>query len=119
VFVLEAPPALLRARIDARVTEMVDAGLTAEVASLLAAGYGPESPGMDATGYAEMIPHLRGEVEADEAVERIRAATRRYARRQRTWLRRQLPADAVRLDATRPLDELADTIARDWKENDQ
>jgi tRNA dimethylallyltransferase len=115
VFVLEAPPALSRQRIEDRVHEMVRAGLRDEVAGLLAAGYGPEAPGMDATGYAEMIPHLHGEYGLDEAIERIQAATRRYARRQRTWLRRQLPPDAVRLDATVPLDDLAGVIARDWE----
>jgi tRNA dimethylallyltransferase len=116
VFVLEMPPALLRQRMDDRVTQMVRAGLGEEVARLLAAGFGADAPGMDATGYAEMVPHLEGAYDLDEAVERIRAATRRYARRQRTWLRRQLPPDAVRLDATRPLTQLVDTVARDWKE---
>ena len=116
VFVLEMPSARLRERIDARVTEMVRDGLREEVAGLLAAGHGADSPAMDATGYAEMVPHLRGEIDLDEAMDRIRAATRRYARRQRTWLRRQLPPDAVRLDATLPLEALATAVARDWKE---
>jgi tRNA dimethylallyltransferase len=117
VFVLEIPPALLRDRIDARVATMIDMGLRGEVARLLAGGYATGAPGMDATGYAEMIPHLAGEYDLDEAVERIRAATRRYARRQRTWLRRQLPPGAVRLDATRSVDDLADEVVRDWKQD--
>jgi tRNA dimethylallyltransferase len=117
VFVLEIPPALLRDRIDARVATMIDMGLRGEVARLLAGGYASGAPGMDATGYAEMVPHLAGEYDLDEAVERIRAATRRYARRQRTWLRRQLPPGAVRLDATRSVDDLADEVVREWRQD--
>jgi tRNA dimethylallyltransferase len=116
VFVLEVPAAELAQRIDARVAAMVQAGLRAEVAGLLAEGYSAGDPGMDATGYAEMIPHLAGTYDLDEAVTRIRAATRRYARRQRTWLRRQLPPDAVRLDGLQPAGELADRIVCEWRE---
>jgi tRNA dimethylallyltransferase len=115
VFVIEAPRDMLVRRIDARVDAMILAGLREEVAGLLAAGYTAGDPGMNATGYAEMIPHLAGEYDLGEAVARIRAATRRYARRQRTWLRRQLPAGAVRLDAALPATELAERIVRDWR----
>ena len=116
VFVLEMPAEQLRTRIDARVLAMVEDGLVAEVQALLTAGYHEGVPGMDATGYAEIIPLQRGEYELAEAVARIQAATRRYARRQRTWLRHKLPADAVSLDATRPVAELADRIAANWRE---
>jgi tRNA dimethylallyltransferase len=116
VFVLEAPRDALIARIDARVAAMVQAGLKQEVAGLVAAGYGAADPGMDATGYAEMLPHLAGAYDLDEAIARIRAATRRYARRQRTWLKRQLPPAAVHLDGLQPVAVLADRIVHDWRE---
>ncbi|MGH7506543.1 MAG: tRNA (adenosine(37)-N6)-dimethylallyltransferase MiaA [Longimicrobiales bacterium] len=116
VFVLELPPDVLRARIDTRVHAMMETGLVEEVAGLLAAGHTEASPGMSATGYAEILPYLRGEYTLGDAVERIQAATRRYARRQRTWLRHQLPEGAVRLDGCRPPEELAARIARTWRE---
>ncbi|MGH7501567.1 MAG: tRNA (adenosine(37)-N6)-dimethylallyltransferase MiaA [Longimicrobiales bacterium] len=115
IFVLERPPEELRARIDARVIAMVEAGLVEEVRALLDAGYTERDPGMSATGYAELIPHVRGERTLDEAINQTRAATRRYARRQRTWYRHQLPPGAHRLDATGPLDELVERIVELWK----
>jgi tRNA dimethylallyltransferase len=116
VFVLDLPRDVLFRRIDERVEAMVDAGLVREVGALLAAGYDERDPGLNATGYIEMIPHLRGELELDEATALVRAATRRYARRQTTWLRHQLPAGATWLDAQRPASAIAAEIAAAWRE---
>jgi tRNA dimethylallyltransferase len=69
---------------------------------------------MSATGYAEIVDHLRGDVPLDEAADRIRRRTRGYARRQLTWFRNQLPARAVRLDATRDLDDLVEEGINEW-----
>ena len=99
IVVLERPRDELFARIDARVSDMVRAGLVAEVRTLKEAGYGPGDPDMNATGYPEMLAHITAEIDLDEAVERTRAATRRYARRQETWFRHQLPPGAVRVTA--------------------
>lgn len=115
VFVLEVPRPELTDRIHGRVDAMARAGLVDEVRSLLDAGYGPEAPGMSATGYAELIPHLRGEVPLEEALAQVRAATRRYARRQATWFRHQVPAEAIRLDATRPTTELTRGVVEAWQ----
>ena len=115
VFVLDLPREQLYQRINARVHDMIDAGLVDEVRGLLERGYDLGDPGMNATGYVEMIPYLRGEYSLDDAIDAIQRATRRYARRQLTWFRHQLPPDAVWLDATRPRHELADTIAEMWK----
>lgn len=115
IVVLERPRAALVRRIDDRVDRMVASGLADEVRELLAAGYTLESPGMNATGYAELVPYVRGERTLAEAVAMTRAATRRYARRQMTWFRNQLPPGAVRLDAERPPQEVADTIVELWR----
>lgn len=109
-FVLEVPAERLRRVIDHRVTEMAEAGLVDEVRDLLASGYDERAPGMNATGYVELLPYLRGEASLEAALERVRANTRAYARRQRTWFRRQLPEDAVRLDGTRSVPELAGEV---------
>lgn len=110
VFVLEMQRDLLYARIEDRVHEMVRAGLEDEVRALLAAGYGRGDPGLDATGYPEMIAFIEGELTLEGAVERTQAATRRYARRQMTWFRHQLPPASIRLDAAAPIDVLADVL---------
>lgn len=115
--VLDLPHVMLVRRIEDRVDAMIRNGLVAEVRQLLEQGYDERSPGLNATGYIELVPHLRGERSLDEAVELIKAATRQYARRQRTWLRNQLPAGTRWLDATQPADELAATITRLWKES--
>lgn len=114
VFVLDMPRELLYQRIDARVRDMIEAGLVDEVRALLARGYDLGDPGMNATGYVELIPFLRGQCSLDEAIDAIQRATRRYARRQLTWFRHQLPSDAVWLDATRPRHDLADEIVELW-----
>lgn len=115
VVVLDLPRRTLYDRIDRRVSAMVDAGLIGEVAKLLEAGYAPEDPGMNATGYPEVVAHLRGELTLEEAIDRIRSRTRGYARRQLTWLRNKLPAGAVWLDGTRPMDELVDEVVERWR----
>jgi tRNA dimethylallyltransferase len=116
VFVLELPREQLYDRINARVGAMAEAGLVAEVQRLLDSGYGEHDPGMSATGYREVVAHLRGECTLEEALELIRRATRRYARRQLTWLRHQLPDHAIRLDAARPPAEVAAVIEEVWRE---
>jgi len=113
--VLELPPGDLRRRIDARVGRMHERGLVDEVRELLARGYGPDDPGMSATGYREIIAHLRGERSLDEALEEIRSATRRYARRQRTWFRHQLPPQAIRVPATEPVEAQAERVLGAWE----
>lgn len=94
---------------------MIDAGLVDEVRRLLAAGYTPDDPGMSGTGYPEIVRYLSGEYSLEEAAEAIRRATRRYARRQLTWFRNQLPG-AIWLDATQPAEQLVDTIVQHWTE---
>ena len=89
-------------RIDERVDEMAAQGLFEEVESLLAAGLGPDTTAMQAIGYKEAAQALRGECSRDEAVEKIKRETRRYAKRQLTWLRRR--EGALRIDWEGPPD---------------
>ncbi len=110
VVVLELPREEMDRRIDDRVSRMVERGLVDEVRGLLASGYEDEDPGMSGTGYREIAAHLRREATLEEAMDRIRHNTRRYARRQLTWFRHQLPRDAVRIDATASLDDQLDTV---------
>lgn len=76
-------------RIDARVDEMVRLGLFDEVRMLLRdQSLSPDCPAMQAIGYRQAAEYIEGRCTADDAVERIKQASRRYAKRQLTWLRR-------------------------------
>ena len=79
---------VLRARIDARVDAMVAGGLVDEVRGLLAAGFRDGITAPQAIGYKEIVEALDGRCTLADAVERIKVATHRYAKRQRTWFRK-------------------------------
>lgn len=116
VVVLTLPRERLYERIDRRAEAMWEAGLPAEVRRLRAAGYDEESRAMDAAGYPETLAYLRGEVSRDEAVGAMQRRSRRYARRQITWFRNQLPDDARALDASAAPGELVRACADAWEE---
>jgi len=79
----------LYARIHLRVDEMFAAGLEREVRSLLSAGYlSPSSTAGGAIGYKELLGYIKGDMTLQEASDAIKTATRHYAKRQLTWLRR-------------------------------
>jgi len=78
----------LYARIDARVDEMMAAGLLAELEGLRDAGYGRSLPSMSGLGYKQLWAYLAGEMSLAEAVERIKFETHRYARQQANWHKR-------------------------------
>lgn len=80
-------PALYR-RIDARVDEQIAGGLVQEVRGLLARGYAPTLPAMQGLGYKELIAAVEGAIPLEEAAARLRRNTRRFAKRQYTWFRR-------------------------------
>ena len=97
-FGMAVDPDVLCARIDARVDAMVETGLVAEVEGLLDRGFREGVTAPQAIGYKEIVEALDGFISLDEAVERIKLATRRYAKRQRTWFRKD--ARIRWLDAT-------------------
>ncbi|GGG83320.1 tRNA dimethylallyltransferase 1 [Parapedobacter pyrenivorans] len=87
-------------RINARVDAMMEAGLLEEVESLLPYRY--KLP-LQTVGYAELFDHLDGEYTLPQAVEKIKQHTRRYAKRQLTWFRKDAetkwfePGDMVQI----------------------
>ena len=86
----------MRERIDRRVDRMVAEGLRAEVEGLYRRGLLAEGTTAGAAiGYKEYAAALRGEISEAEAIEAIKLATHRYARRQLTWFR--AAPDAVHL----------------------
>ena len=89
VLLLDPPLAALRARITARVDQMISAGFLDEVRALRAAGYGPALKPLQALGYRQLGAVLDGTLSSADAVAETVQATFAYARRQRTWFRKQ------------------------------
>ena len=87
-FGLTMPRALLYRRIEQRVDVMLANGLVAEVESLLAAGYARDSVALQSFGYRELISYLDGNFTYLEAISQLKQNTRRFAKRQLTWFRK-------------------------------
>ncbi len=115
VVVMELTREEMDLRIDQRVSRLIARGWVNEVEGLLAAGYGPDAPGMSAVGYREIVAHVEGRTALAEAADEICRNTRRYARRQLTWFRNQLPPGAVRVDALAPGEEQIETVVEAWE----
>lgn len=75
-------------RIDSRAVSMFRAGWPEEVQGLLAGGLDPGAPGLESLGYAEVVDYLLAGLPKEKAVEAIQGRTRRFAKRQMTWFRR-------------------------------
>ncbi len=86
---IEPERGLLYARCDARFDAMLADGALDEVRALVARGLDANLPVMKAVGVRELAAHLRGETTLDAAAALARQETRRYAKRQLTWLRNQ------------------------------
>ena len=85
---INRPPAALNRRIDERARWLFEHGLLDEVRALLDAGHDPRRAPLTSHGYGEAARHLAGEWSIDEAVAVTALRTRQYAKRQRTWFRR-------------------------------
>jgi tRNA dimethylallyltransferase len=115
---IQRPTAVLNHRIDERAAWLFGNGLLEEVRILLDAGHDPRRAPLTGHGYGEAARYLAGEWSLEEAVATTARRTRQYAKRQRTWFRRDPrilwlaagdgPADDSVLvaEATRLLDEL-------------
>ena len=78
----------LYGRIDLRVGMMLEAGLVEEIRSLLSSGIPEKCTAMQAIGYKEFVAALDGQCTIEEAADQVRQSSRRYAKRQLTWFRR-------------------------------
>ncbi len=76
--------------IEERVDSMVEAGLIAEVDGLLKDGYSQDLKPMGALGYKEIIGYINGEYPKEEAVRLLKRNTRRYAKKQLTWFKKEI-----------------------------
>lgn len=98
--VLDPGPDRLAERIERRVDAMLAAGWRREVEMLRAAGYHAGHKAMQSLGYRQMLELVEGRADLASVRAEIIAATRRYARRQRTYFRHQFPGALVHTIAT-------------------
>lgn len=103
MLVLDPPLEVLRDRIAQRFDAMIAAGLVDEVRELRGR-FGTDARALQALGYRQIGEHLDGLLALDEAAAVAKAATSAYARRQRTWFRKE-PL-AWRLESVPPVDEV-------------
>lgn len=113
---LEWPPEVLAKRIACRVRQMFVDGLVDEVRILRAEG-ALSRTAAQAIGYAEVFCLLDGEIDEDEAVERIALRTRRLAKKQRTWFRHQSIIDWVRPRDDESVERIAEHVLQGWREH--
>lgn len=108
---LERPREQLYERIDARAHEMFAQGAVEEVRRTLAGG-GPGATARQVIGWREITAHLRGEWTESECIAAIQQATRRYAKRQLTWFKREPGFRRVSLEHGLDLGPLVEAAAK-------
>jgi tRNA dimethylallyltransferase len=112
VLVLDPPLTELRQRIEERAARMFGGGFEDEVRALRVAGYGPALRPLQALGYSQVGALLDGTCTRDEALAATIAATVAYARRQRTWFRKEAATSRLAgAPCVGELAELAGTLA--------
>jgi len=85
---IERPREEIYERINSRVDHQKIRGLIEEVKALVEKGYDPSLPAMTSLGVKEIIPYIKGKMDIGECLEILKRNTRRYAKRQMTWLKR-------------------------------
>jgi tRNA dimethylallyltransferase len=86
---LTLPRSILYDRVAGRVAQMVESGWLEEVRGLIGRGFGLDLPAFQAIGYRQLVHCARGEWPLAKAVEETVRATRRFAKRQETWFRKE------------------------------
>ncbi len=86
---LNPPREQLNDRLNLRLRSMFEQNLEEEVRGLLARGVSPQSKPFESLGYKETLLWITGELQKEQALEAAQIATRQYAKRQRTWFRRE------------------------------
>ncbi len=88
IFAIDTDRELLYDKINRRVDIMIEAGLVDEVKNIMDMGIQRDTTSMQAIGYKEIVDYLEGYITFDEAIDKIKQGSRRYAKRQLTWFRR-------------------------------
>lgn len=105
---LTMPREQLYARIDARIDAMLAQGFVQEVQNLLQKGYNTALPALKGLGYRQIIEYLQGRIALEEAIRIWKRDTRRFAKRQMTWFRKE--PDVYWLDVSEDAEKTAQRI---------
>lgn len=92
-------------KINTRVDKMITDGLLEEIENLLRDGVPRDCQAMQAIGYKELLPVIDGQMDLDEAVERLKRNSRRYAKRQLTWFKRNEKIQWICVDQQDPVEQ--------------
>lgn len=104
LFCISPPREELYQRINARVDQMLEQGLIEEIRALHAQGVSENDQCYKAIGCRQLIEHFEGKCSLDDAIDKIKQESRRYAKRQLTWMRGE--EDAIWLSTENPLNEI-------------
>ncbi len=104
---------LLYDNINSRVDKMISTGLVDEVKSVLSSGFSSELNSLNTVGYKEIIAYLKKEYDLERAIELIKRNTRRYAKRQMTWFRKDDRIKWFKIDKEEDLEKIAESIIKD------
>lgn len=102
-------------RINNRVDDMIEKGLIDEVKNLLSMGYSENLVSMQGLGYKEIIQYLKGNCSLEEAIEVLKRNSRRFAKRQLTWFRREEKVQWIEVDRFDSKEQLVDYIVENIK----
>jgi tRNA dimethylallyltransferase len=100
-------------RIDKRVDKMISDGLVDEVKSIIDKGYSKKLNALNSVGYREIYSYLEGEYSLETAVELVKRNSRRYAKRQMTWFRRDERIKWLTINSYEDFHIFAEKIAGD------
>lgn len=109
-FALHHPRKTLHERISKRTDQMIKEGLINETKSLLIEGFSRDLQAFNTVGYKQAIQFLDGEISKDQMIKDIKTATRRYAKRQITWLRRWPFVKWINMDEKKNEDAVKEII---------
>ncbi len=96
--------------INKRVDEMIDNGLVEEVKKIVESGYDKNLNSLNTVGYKEVIQYLNGIISLDRAIELIKRNTRRYAKRQLTWFRKDNRIDWFNINSYDELEFIGENV---------
>ena len=109
-FGLSWPREILYKNIEERVDKMIKLGLIDEVKKILSLGYKSELNALNTVGYKEIIAYLNNEIDLEEAIRLIKRNTRRYAKRQLTWFKKDERITWFSINERKQLNNIAEKI---------
>lgn len=105
--------------INNRVDQMIDDGLVEEVENLLNKGYSSDLVAMNSIGYKEIIMYLDGDISLNQAISDVKKNSRRYAKRQLTWFRRERNANFIDIEDNETQDIIFNKCLRAIEEKNE